>query len=206
MTGFPNERTLHSQVMVPVGAINRAERCSYMVKKPKCHALKTLGFPWILFRIVVVSAVLIGIALPGGARILVGGVTGARDQHPDDAAALLQDLLPSANQARRVQALRAVAQAKDRRFIAPLIDLLRFGDSPEETQLILETLHTFTGKDLLVPENLFDKLMVWYGAHNQAPPPGYTAWKGELHAQMIDPRFREFFYEGAPSVVRIEEA
>src|SRR3989442_554107 len=98
MTGFPNERTLHSQVMVPVGAINRAERCGYVVEKPKCHAIRTLVFPWILFRIVVVSAVLIGIALPGGARILVEDVTEARDQHPDDVAALLQDLLPSANQ------------------------------------------------------------------------------------------------------------
>jgi len=66
MTGFPNERTLYSKVMVPVGEINRAERCGYVVEKPKCHAIRTLGFPWILFRIVVVSAIVIGIIWPIG--------------------------------------------------------------------------------------------------------------------------------------------
>src|SRR5438552_10970403 len=117
MTSFGNERSVYGKAMVPAGEINRAKRYGYVVEKPKRHTIRILGFPWILFRILVVVSVLIGIGQFAGAHILVDGLTGASDQHKDDAAALLKDLLPSANEARRIQALHAVAQAKDRRFI-----------------------------------------------------------------------------------------
>ena len=129
--------------------------------------------------------------------------TSARD---DETVMLLNALLPEASGDARARALRHLAKSQDKRFIAPLIDLMRFVNAHEEYVAILQALQTLTGERVDESENPWEALTVWYGAHTELQPPhGYTAWKGELHAQRIDPRFRQFLYDGAPSAVRVEE-
>ena len=124
----------------------------------------------------------------------------------DNSASLLEALLPDAGEKKRATALREIAQGKDRRFIAPLIDLLRFVNSRDEYVVLLETLTSLIGEKIEGADNPWEAFTVWYGAHDKLlPPPGYTGWKGELHGQLIDPRFREFLYSDAPSTTRVEE-
>jgi hypothetical protein len=95
----------------------------------------------------------------------------------------------------------------DKRFIAPLIDLMRFTRNREEYAAIVETLRALTGEKLdAASTDAWERAIVWYGERGELkPPPGYTAWKGELHARLLDPRFKEFLYEGAAATVRLEE-
>ncbi len=127
-------------------------------------------------------------------------------QADDLTAKRLAGLLPAADEG-RVAVIRELAKAKDKRFIAPLIDLMRFARTPEEFSAIVETLRALTGEKLnpAAPDT-WERVIVWYGQRGElAPPPGYTAWKGELHAQLLDPRFKQFLYEGAAATVRVEE-
>ncbi len=124
----------------------------------------------------------------------------------EEVAALLRSLLPNASQEQRQHALRQLAHTRDKRFTAPLIDLLRFSQVRDEYLLILQTLSVLTGKKVEEWEDPWHELTVWYGAQMELKPaPGYTEWKGELYAQLIDPRFREFLYDGAIATVRVEE-
>ena len=132
--------------------------------------------------------------------------TAKSDGVGSETALLLHALLPEASGDARARALRNLAQSQDKRFIAPLIDLMRFTNVREEYVAILQTLRTLTGERVDEWENPWEALTVWYGAHAALQPPhGYTAWKGELHAQRIDPRFRQFLYDGAPIAVHVEE-
>ena len=122
-------------------------------------------------------------------------------------ASLLHDLLPESGQERRSQALQEIARTNEKRYIAPLIDLLRFVSSRQDLAVILKTLNKLTGKNWGDASEPWEQLTIWYGEHAELQPPsGYTGWKGDLHAQLIDPRFHDFFYDGAPATVRVEEA
>lgn len=121
-------------------------------------------------------------------------------------AALLADLLPNAGGARLRQALAHIGQTRDKRFIGPLIDMLRFMRRHPEYATLLRTLRTVSDASLARDETPWAAYVRWYGAQEDlVPPPGYTAWKGELFAQLVDPRFREFLYEGVRATVRVEE-
>ncbi|MGH6690698.1 MAG: DUF3179 domain-containing protein, partial [Gammaproteobacteria bacterium] len=112
-------------------------------------------------------------------------------------------LVPDADTATRQRAIREIAQAGDRRFIAPLVDQMRFVGSRDELLLIVETLKVLAGAD--APAADWADMVVWLGSRpDLKPPPGYVGWKGELHSG-VDPRFREFLREGVASSVRIEE-
>ena len=147
------------------------------------------------------------------AALMVAGFMGAASPvsvaattAKDKSAALLEALLPDAGEEKRATALHEIAQAKDKRFIAPLIDLLRFVNSRDEYVVLLQTLTGLVGEKIAGADNPWEALTVWYGAHEELqPPPGYTSWKGELHGQLIDPRFRQFLYKNAPHTVRVEE-
>jgi Protein of unknown function (DUF3179) len=123
----------------------------------------------------------------------------------DAAAPLLEALLPGTPDRDREVALRGIAESRDKRFIAPLIDLVRFAPTRGEFGAYLDVLHVLIDDDVA----LFDPwrlLTVWYGEHPELkPPPGYVGWKGELHARLFDPRFREILYPYAPAAVRVEE-
>lgn len=93
-------------------------------------------------------------ALPGVALLLLlgivasGGAFAATGAARGQSAKLLEALLPEASRAEREKALAQLRTTPDRRFIAPLIDLLRFADAPEpygdESVSILETLRRLT--------------------------------------------------------------
>ncbi len=123
---------------------------------------------------------------------------------PDrDVARIFGLLVPDADTATRQRAIREIAKARDRRFIAPLVDQMRFVGSRDELLLIGDTLKTLAGAD--APANDWAEMVVWVGQRPELKaPPGYVGWKGELHAA-IDPRFREFLREGAAASVRVEE-
>lgn len=130
------------------------------------------------------------------------------DEANDPASDRLANLLPEADDEVRQRALSEISQAKDARYIAPLIDLLRFADRQEDYAALLETLHILIGEKIAPGTSLdpWEALVSWYGEHAEwQPPPGYTGWKGELHAQLIDDRFRDLLYPEAPSSVRVEE-
>ena len=47
--------------------------------------------------------------------------------------------------------------------------------------------------------------MEWLGNHPEVQPPsGFAGWKGELYSA-IDPNFRQFFYDGMKTRIRLEE-
>jgi hypothetical protein len=137
---------------------------------------------------------------------LLAAVAAAAPAAPLDdreVARILGLLVPDADTATRQRAIREVARAGDRRFIAPLVDLMRFVGSRDEALLVADTLQRLAGPD--APARDWPGMVEWVGRRpDLAPPPGYAAWKGELHAA-IDPRFREFLRDGVPATVRIEE-
>ena len=124
----------------------------------------------------------------------------------DPAAASLKDLLPAAGADRRLDAVRRIERSRDRRFLAPLIDLLRFLQTRDEMVTVVETLNRLSGQKVDPWDNPWEKYMSWYGAQERLQPPaGYTEWKGDLFGQVIDPRFRVFLAPDAPASVRVEE-
>ena len=144
--------------------------------------------------------------LPVIAAVLLGGVAQLAPAAPlpdKDVARLFGLLAPHADTATRQRAIQEVARARDARFIAPLVDQMRFVGSRDELLLIVETLKLLAGAD--APAANWADMVVWLGSRPELEaPPGYVGWKGELHAA-IDPRFAEFLREGVPAVVRIEE-
>jgi hypothetical protein len=91
------------------------------------------------------------------------------------------------------------------RFIGPLIDLLRFVRGRDGYIAVLPALDHLTHQSFDSSSDPLSDLMIWDGTHTElSMPPGYTAWKGELYAEMIDPRFRNFLDEGAPTRIRGE--
>lgn len=60
--------------------------------------------------------------------------------------------------------------------------------------------------DLVPPERLdWGWWIEWLGNHPEIQPPdGFAGWKGELYSG-IDSNFREFFYDGVKTRIRLEE-
>lgn len=124
--------------------------------------------------------------------------TAAFDVKEKEIKFLLVNLLPAAEIQTKYFALQRIRQAKDKRFIAPLVDILRFQPSREEITEVAQTLQMLTDFKPIQTEDLWGQMTVWLGENSSLqPPPGYMAWKGELHAQLVDPRFKEFLYDGA---------
>lgn len=122
-----------------------------------------------------------------GCLLLAGAIPLAADPAPG----LLADLLTGAG---RPAAIERIAEARDRRFLAPLIDLLGLTKNASEYQALLAAIETIGAPGVEPGKGAWEKLMLWYGGQSgQAVPPGYLEWKGELFARAADPRFREFF-------------
>ena len=112
-------------------------------------------------------------------------------------------LTPEGTMAEREKAIRTVARAGDRRFIAPLVDLMRFPRSTSETRLVAETLRALAGPG--APQATWPDWVDYVGRRpDLRPPPGYATWKGVLHST-IDARYLQFLRDEAPARVRIEE-
>lgn len=103
----------------------------------------------------------------------------------------VMDLLPGVEPEAREAAF--VAASGDEAFIAPLLDLLAFAETPSEWYRVLDALSTIIGEDAREIDRpwrtLSDRRR---GAQNAAVPKDYAAFKGELLATRVDPEFRRF--------------
>ncbi len=124
-----------------------------------------------------------------------------------DASETLEALLFETPSPERISTYRAIGTSGDRRFIAPLIDIFRFLQTPDEIEAVRTALESLTRLDLKTSSSPWRTLIEWYGAEADVTlPPGYTGWKGRMLAQAIrDPRFEDLLYDGAESTVRVEE-
>lgn len=132
--------------------------------------------------------------IPGSIRATLPG---------GDATGLMDDLITSRAAARR--ALRTIVAVRDPRFIAVLIETMRASQVGALTTVddaaLTNALEMLSGKRF---GDDWPAWSEWYGATALTPPPGFTGWKGRLFGR-LDPRFREFLSDGAPSRIRVEE-
>jgi len=102
-------------------------------------------------------------------------------------------------------ALAAITKQKDKRFIAPLIEIVhacQIGLLPNgRGQRYISALHKISGKNFGWD---FPAWVEWYGATELKPPPGFIGWKGRLLSG-IDPQFGRFLNNDDPSRIRAEE-
>lgn len=112
-------------------------------------------------------------------------------------------LTPDGTEAERADAIRTIARSGDKRFIAPLVDLMRFPRSSNESPLVVETLRKLVGPG--APGANWPDWVDHVGRRPELkPPPGYAGWKGALHSS-IDARYLQFLRDDAPTRVRVEE-
>jgi hypothetical protein len=139
------------------------------------------------------GAALLVLALPGGAAPLPEA----------DARSALQAILPLAAPEARAAALKRIADAQDQRFIAPLVDTMRFVRDYAELRSVTGVIEALAGPG--APARDWEDMVLRVGRNAQwGTLPGYLGWKGRLHAP-IDPRLAELLPEGATSTVRVEE-
>jgi hypothetical protein len=109
-----------------------------------------------------------------------------------DHQALLDDVLYGRVSSEQAQAiLREIATSADTRFVAALIDTMRY--HPRLGIEIGQVLNALTQQDL--PPDWFE-WVEWAGKHPEIESfAGYPGWKAKLHSH-IDPRFLRFLYPG----------
>jgi hypothetical protein len=103
------------------------------------------------------------------------------------------------------EALEAVLNARDQRFVSVLVEVMRgievgmlLGTDYDTTVSALETL---SGQSFGAN---WPAWVEWYGGTDLSPPPGFSAWKGDV-LTFIDPRFADFLNDDATSDIRVEE-
>jgi Protein of unknown function (DUF3179) len=147
-----------------------------------------------------------GIEAPGSYSEVVTPPPG--DPLPDDRVAeilaILLEIEPDGQELRR--ALEEIEDNRDTRFIAPLIEIMRAG--PARTAIwnagYGDVLREISGVIFATDWVNWGRWVEWYGNTTLTPPPGFTAWKGELFAN-VDERFKDFLYEGVASAIPIEQ-
>jgi hypothetical protein len=143
-------------------------------------------------------------ALVLGSVLLAAGVPAAAAPLSDaEVKRAFHALSPVGETPARAPALRQIADAGDTRFIAPLVDLMRFPRGRDELALIVATVGRLAGPG--APAADWPGMVEWVGRRTDLQaPPGYVGWKGVLHSA-IDPRFADFLRDGVPARVRVEE-
>ena len=121
-----------------------------------------------------------------------------------DVAVLLEGLLERRNMSRTSAIVDAVVASGDERFLAVLIEFIRFNEfaviSGPGVPGVLDALEAMTGHVFIYTSGWTK----WYGRSDLQAPPGFTQWKGRLLGA-IDPRMTEFFQGEDPGKVRSEE-
>lgn len=139
-----------------------------------------------------------------GVVLLVSAVEAASPL-PDREASALLEALKSRDPDEVRAALRHVRDARDPRFVAPLIELLRADSigiaAGVDRTLLVSALEQLSGQGL---GDAWPAWATWYAEAPLAPPPGFTGWKGELLSR-IDPRFGALLATGSPARIRVEE-
>ena len=124
---------------------------------------------------------------------------------PDAEIADLYAALTDGDTAAEEQAIAKIEAARDERFVAVLLELLRAGQmgiggrAGYNQRLI--ALERLTGKSL---GGDWFGWAEWYEGTDYAPPPGFASWKGRLWSR-IDPHFGELIKDELPARIRIEE-
>jgi hypothetical protein len=97
--------------------------------------------------------------------------------------------------------LRQASAAKDRRYLAPFFELLRFPPAAPRDEV-------GAAMDAIAGERLGGDWALWYdwlAAHPEVSTvPGFASWKGELYARFVDPAMKRFLDSGRPSTIRVE--
>jgi hypothetical protein len=103
------------------------------------------------------------------------------------------------------EAVDAILEANDTRFIAVFIELMRAHQiglvRSVSYQTIIEILESLSGQ---VFDDDWHAWVEWYGMTDLTPPPNFTGWKGRLLGR-IDPGFEAFLQDDFPSTIRVEE-
>ena len=123
----------------------------------------------------------------------------------DTQATQLMYALTGDNSQDRLPAVERILAARDTRFVAVFIELMRANEIGLWHGLgysaHVAALEALSGQSL-GPD--WPAWIEWYGATNLAPPPGFTGWKGQLFAR-IDPAFGDFLRDDLPTRIRVEE-
>ena len=124
---------------------------------------------------------------------------------PDNASELMRATL----RGNVAAVIEQMAASGDRSFIPVLMEMMRFLP-PYDARLCvtcsLNKLLEGPDNDEVPPERQdWGWWMEWLGNHPEVQPPdGFAGWKGELYS-VIDPDFKDFFYDGVKTRVRLEE-
>ncbi len=118
-------------------------------------------------------------------------------------AALLQALVGSEEE--QVVALEEIQTSVDKRFIAPLIELVRAG------QLGIAGREGYNAR-IIALERLSGQSYggdwfgwaEWYGSTKHRSPPGFASWKGRLLSE-LEPAYASILVDDAPAKIRVEE-
>ncbi len=129
------------------------------------------------------------------------GLSPSRSWNDEEASAAMFRLLRfDADEALSV--IDFAGSARDRRLIAPLIDLLRFYLSDQLDVAIARSLASITDESFHAD---WGDWMEWLGRQDGVPlTDGYATWKGELLAGRADEEFRRFLDSSRPSTIRVE--
>ena len=121
-----------------------------------------------------------------------------------DVDVLLYGLLDRRNRPRTQAIVDAIVASGDERFIAVLIELIRFNElaiiQGPGVPGVMGALESLTGQVFIYVSGWAE----WYAKSDLQAPPGFSQWKGWLLGG-IDPRMTEFFQGEDPGKIRSEE-
>lgn len=103
------------------------------------------------------------------------------------------------------EVLQRATATKDRRYLAPFFELLRFPDAAPQAEV-------GAAMDALVGNQPGEQIggewarwYEWLGNHpDVATIPGFATWKGDLYARKADPAMKRFLDSGRPTTLRPE--
>ena len=103
----------------------------------------------------------------------------------------------------RLEAIAVAGRSADARYLPPLIDLLAFARTPEEWYATLDALGELLSEDLREVERPWRTLRLRLGTQVSGPA-DYLAFKRELLARRVDPRFRDLLADARNSRLPLE--
>jgi hypothetical protein len=148
------------------------------------------------------------LAAAAAAAATLGGCLGGESRAPRPDAIRIEELTGGLGGQRvsvRNGALERVVRRRDRRFVAPLIELLHAGQiglaERRTHERVIAALERLSGRSF---GSDWPRWVEWYERTRLRPPSGFREWKGRLLSG-IDPAFGRFFDARHPSRIRIEE-
>jgi Protein of unknown function (DUF3179) len=146
--------------------------------------------------------------LAAAAAATLGGCLGGEGGTPRGDAVRIEELtrgLGGQPVSVRGETIERVVRRHDRRFVAPLIELLHAGQiglaRRRTHERVIAALERLSGRRF---GSDWPAWVEWYERARLRPPPGFREWKGGLLSG-IDPAFERFFDPRHPSRIRIEE-